>query len=193
MVLQETWWILIFFCYLWIFLCAYSLSKTGQWSNFSLSAGTLVSIWNEVSKVACLYVQPIILINLKLLIFVYLQFTGMALSNSSSDIPEDWFLAILLKAICSLIQISVASVKLCILCSCRLELLRCSELQKVFKHICWLHFPDCTFWKLRGLFCLNGSVFIMKGYIDNFGIPSVFEGVVESICIWKMFRKWFAL
>lgn len=82
MVLQETWLILIFFCYLWIFLCAYSLSKTGQWSNFSWSAGTLVSIWYEVSKVACLYVQLIILINLKLLIFVYLQFTGMALSNS---------------------------------------------------------------------------------------------------------------
>lgn len=33
----------------------------------------------------------------------------------------------------------------------------------------------------------------MKSYIDDFEIPSVFEGVVQSICIWKSFRKWFAL
>lgn len=33
----------------------------------------------------------------------------------------------------------------------------------------------------------------MKGYIDNFGILSMFEGVVQSICIWKIVRKWFAL
>lgn len=176
-VLQETWGILFFFYHLWIFMCAQSLSKASQWSNLSWTAEiwyfSFDMVWGE--WVACLYVQLIILINLKLLVFFYLQFTEMALNNSSSDNLEDWFLAILFKALCSFIQISVASC----------ETLHCMYMQAGATEILWIPSDGCTFLAVhfgnsRGLFSLNGCVFVMKRHIDNFTI-SVWGGASEHL------------
>lgn len=158
LVLQYTWGILFFFCHLWIFLSAQSLSKASQWSHLSWTAEVWYFSFDIVWGVACLCVQLIILINLKLLIFVYLQFMEMALNNSSSDTLEDWFLAILFKALCSLIQISSLQWNPALYVDARWSYWDVLNYKR-FSNTS----DDCTFLTIHfgnnwGLFCLNECV-----------------------------------